>query len=127
MKMELPSSRKKDENCSCHFVDYDPSLLMAETEKLRKLFTKRATLEILIPLCCATIPIRYKEFKQTLKGFSSKTLAMRLRELEKTGIVERRKYNEIPPRVEYGITPKGQELIESIIYLLQWMRKWSDS
>ncbi|CAN5716258.1 hypothetical protein BH23THE1_BH23THE1_17920 [soil metagenome] len=33
--------------------------------------------------------------------------------------------NEIPPRVEYRLTPKGQELVESIISLLQWMRKWS--
>jgi DNA-binding HxlR family transcriptional regulator len=60
-----------------------------------------------------------------LKGISSKTLAHRLQELEKGGILERRSYNEIPPRVEYRLTAKGQELVESIINLLQWMRKWS--
>ncbi|MGA9845470.1 MAG: winged helix-turn-helix transcriptional regulator [Nitrososphaeraceae archaeon] len=32
-------------------------------------------------------------------------------------------YNEIPPRVEYRVTTKGQELIESVIYLLNWMKK----
>ncbi len=33
--------------------------------------------------------------------------------------------NEIPPRVEYRLTDKGQDLVESIIGLLHWMRKWS--
>jgi DNA-binding HxlR family transcriptional regulator len=110
---------------NCFFEGYDASSLMTETSKLRSLVTKRGTLEILIPLCCSTEPVRYKKFRETLKGISSKTLAYRLRELEKGGILERHSYNEIPPRVEYHLTPKGQELVESVIDLLQWMRKWS--
>jgi DNA-binding HxlR family transcriptional regulator len=98
---------------------------MSETARLRSLITKRGTLEILIPLCCTTEPVRYKKFRDALKGVSSKTLAQRLKELERGGILERQSYNEIPPRVEYKLTPKGQELVESIIDLLSWMRKWS--
>jgi len=60
-----------------------------------------------------------------MKGFSSKTLAIRLKELEKSEILERHSYKEIPPRVEYKLTNKGQELVEDIIYLLHWMKKWS--
>src|SRR5918996_2035590 len=119
-KRELPLYKG-----SCNFEGYNPSSLMAETAKLRNLITRRGTLEILIPLCCSTEPVRYKKFRETMKGISSKTLAYRLRELEKGGILERHSYNEIPPRVEYHLTPKGQELVESIINLLQWMRKWS--
>ena len=111
----------------CGFEGYDSSVLMSETAKLRKLITKRGTLEILIPLCCTTKPVRYMKFRNTLKGFSSKTLAIRLKELEKSGVLERQTYNEMPPRVEYRLTTKGQELVESIISLLQWMRKWSSS
>jgi DNA-binding HxlR family transcriptional regulator len=111
---------------SCSFEGYDPSSLMVETAKLRNLITKRGTLEILIPLCCSTTPVRYKKFRDTLRGISSKTLAYRLQELEKSGILERHSYNEIPPRVEYRLTRKGQELVESVIDLLQWMRKWSN-
>ena len=114
----------KEEDCG-FFEGYDLSSLMYETAKLRNLITKRGTLEILIPLCCSTRPVRYKKFRETLKGFSSKTLAYRLRELEKGGILERRSYNEIPPPVEYRLTTKVQELVESIINLLQWMRKYS--
>jgi DNA-binding HxlR family transcriptional regulator len=111
----------------CDFTGYDPDALMKETSKLRKLITKKGTLEILIPLCCTANPVRYIKFRHTLKGFSSKTLAARLKELQKSGILERQSYNETPPRVEYKLTKKGQELVESIVNLLQWMRKWNSS
>ncbi|MDF0682016.1 MAG: helix-turn-helix domain-containing protein [Candidatus Nitrosocosmicus sp.] len=114
-----------DDNSSCNFYGYDVESLMKETSELRKIITKRGTLEILIPLCCSTDPVRYLTFRKSMKGFSSKTLTIRLRELEKSGILNRQSFNEIPPRVEYRLTPKGQELVESIINLLQWMRKWS--
>jgi DNA-binding HxlR family transcriptional regulator len=112
-------------NESCSFEGYDAEVLMNETEKLRELITKRGTLEILIPLCCTTDPVRYLKFRKSMKGFSSKTLAVRLKQLERNGILERKAYNEIPPRVEYRLTDKGQELVESVVDLLQWMRKWS--
>ena len=114
----------KDNN-SCNFYGYDVENLMKETSELRNGITKRGTLEILIPLCCSTDPVRYLTFRKSMKGFSSKTLTIRLKELEKNGILNRQSFNEIPPRVEYRLTAKGQELTESIINLLQWMRKWS--
>jgi DNA-binding HxlR family transcriptional regulator len=91
---------------------------MKGTAKLRKIITKRGTLEILIQLCCTSAPIRYLKFKNTLKGFSSKTLAKRLKELDKNGILARQAYNEIPPKVEYRLANKGQELVESVSHLL---------
>ncbi len=114
-----------NDNNSCDFKGYDVDVLMKETSSLRKLVTKRGTLEILLPLCCTTDSVRYLKFKKTMKGFSSKTLATRLKELERSGILNRQAYNEIPPRVEYRLTAKGQELTESIVGLLQWMIKWS--
>ena len=110
---------------NCSFEGYDSEKLMLQTAKLRDLITKRGTCEMLIPLCCTTNPVRYKQFRNLMKGISSKTLARRLKELEKDGILERHSYNEIPPRVEYKLTKKGQELVESILNLLQWMIKWS--
>ncbi len=133
---KLPPTRGKDskklpildnsEINSCNFYGYSIESLMKETSELRNIITKRGTLEILMPLCCSTDPVRYLTFKNSMKGFSSKTLTTRLRELEKSGILSRQYFNEIPPRVEYRLTPKGQELVESIINLLQWMRKWSN-
>ncbi len=110
---------------NCSFEGYDSEKLMLQTAKLRDLITKRGTFEMLIPLCCTTKPVRYKQFRELMRGISSKTLARRLKELEKDGILERQSYIEIPPRVEYKLTKKGQELVESILNLLQWMIKWS--
>jgi DNA-binding HxlR family transcriptional regulator len=109
----------------CEFEGYDVSKLLKETSTIRELITKRATLEILFPLCCTTEPVRHKQFKKTLTGISSKTLSTRLSELVSEGILEKETFVEIPPRVEYRLTQKGQELIESITDLLNWMRKWS--
>ena len=53
---------------SCDFNGYDPDMLMKETSKLRKLITEKGTLEILIPLCCTTDPVRYIKFRNTLNG-----------------------------------------------------------
>jgi DNA-binding HxlR family transcriptional regulator len=121
----LPVIQEEVIKGTCNFQGYDVESLMKETSQLRKLITKRGTLEILMPLCCTTNPVRYLKFRNTMKGFSSKTLAIRLKELERNGILSRKAYNEIPPRVEYRLTTKGQELAESIISLLLWMKKWS--
>ena len=48
---------------------------------------------MLIRLCCTTNPVRYKQFRELMKGISSKTLARRLKELERDGILERHVYN----------------------------------
>jgi DNA-binding HxlR family transcriptional regulator len=53
----------------------------------------------------------------------SKTHAIRLRELEKEGILERQVHNETTPRVECRLTTKAQGLVESIMQLLQWDEK----
>jgi DNA-binding HxlR family transcriptional regulator len=123
----IQSYDKAEKEERCTFEGFDIDTLMKETAQLRKLITKRGTLEILIPLCCSTNPVRYLKFRNSMKGFSSKTLAIRLKELEKSTILSRKSYNEIPPRVEYRLTDKGQELTESIISLLLWMKKWSSN
>ncbi|MEM9004601.1 MAG: helix-turn-helix domain-containing protein [Cyanobacteria bacterium P01_F01_bin.86] len=53
---------------------------------------------------------RTHEFLAALPGISTKTLTARLRELERYGIVTRKVYAEVPPRVEYSLTKKGLEL-----------------
>ena len=67
---------------SCNFEGYDSQKLIIQTAKLRNLITKRGTFEMLIPLCCTTNPVRYKQFRELMKGISSKTLARRLKVLE---------------------------------------------
>lgn len=64
--------------------------------------------------------IRYSNIMNELKGISPKTLADTLKQLHRTGIVNRESFNEIPPRVEYSLTKDGKKLRDSIIPLIEW-------
>lgn len=67
---------------------------------------------------------RTHEFIDALPGISTKTLTARLRELERYGIVERRVYPEVPPRVEYSLTDKGREIQPVLAALKQLGERW---
>ena len=61
---------------------------------------------------------RYSEINRNIGGMTEKMLSQQLRELEEDGIVTRKIFPEVPPRVEYSLTPIGQEL-SSIFYTLE--------
>src|SRR5689334_12416701 len=63
---------------------------------------------------------RFGKMNMMLKDISKQMLTTQLRELENDGIVERKIYPEIPPRVEYFITPKGQTLLPIIDLMRDW-------
>ena len=58
------------------------------------------------------------------QGISPRTLSLRLRALEEHGIVERRTYPEVPPRVEYALTEKGRALVPLIEDMRAYGRRW---
>ncbi|MEH7355626.1 helix-turn-helix domain-containing protein [Neobacillus drentensis] len=62
--------------------------------------------------------MRFSELLKSMDGISPKTLSLRLKELEDHGILERKVFPEVPPRVEYTITEKGKRL-ESIFIELK--------
>jgi DNA-binding HxlR family transcriptional regulator len=59
-----------------------------------------------------------------LPGISSKTLTLRLRELEQHGLIKRTVYPEIPPHVEYSLTDKGRELKPVLLSLKELGERW---
>jgi DNA-binding HxlR family transcriptional regulator len=67
---------------------------------------------------------RFRELEQSCAGISSRTLAERLRALEKQGIVRRHSYPESPPRVEYELTDKGRDLLPVIEAMTAYGRSW---
>ncbi len=67
---------------------------------------------------------RFCELERSLAGISPRTLSLRLRALEENGIVERHTYPEVPPRVEYALTEKGQALLPLIDDMRSYGRKW---
>ncbi len=67
---------------------------------------------------------RFCELERSLEGISPRTLSLRLRALEDQGIVERRTYPEVPPRVEYALTEKGRALVPLIEDMRSYGRRW---
>ena len=67
---------------------------------------------------------RFCELERSLHGISPRTLSLRLRALEENGIVERRTYPEVPPRVEYALTDKGSALVPLIEDMRAYGRRW---
>jgi DNA-binding HxlR family transcriptional regulator len=63
---------------------------------------------------------------RTLPGLTTKVLYERVHKLERYGLVERRAYPEIPPRVEYELTERGQRLIQLIRQMRAFAQEWVD-
>src|SRR6187455_650549 len=66
-------------------------------------------------------PTRSGELARRTGGISQKMLTQTLRELERHGIVHRRDYQEVPPRVEYSLTPLGRSLATLIVDIENWV------
>ena len=67
---------------------------------------------------------RFCELERSLEGISPRTLSLRLRALEEEGVVERRTFPEVPPRVEYALTEKGRALVPIIESMRAYGRDW---
>ncbi|MGD1876365.1 MAG: winged helix-turn-helix transcriptional regulator [Kiloniellaceae bacterium] len=64
--------------------------------------------------------LRFSELERAIPGVSQKMLIQQLRELERDGIVSRKIYPQVPPKVEYGLTDWGQALCPALDALLEW-------
>jgi DNA-binding HxlR family transcriptional regulator len=77
---------------------------------------------ILINAIYHTSPARFGELKRSVKGITQSMLTQQLRELEDDGVISRKIYAEIPPRVEYTLTEFGLTLSP----IMQSMAKWGE-
>lgn len=65
-------------------------------------------------------PKRYGELKRLIPGVSDKVLIQSLKDLEADRVLTRTDYKEVPPRVDYTLTPLGRSLADAIIPLCTW-------
>ena len=70
--------------------------------------------------------LRYNELQKTIKGVTPKMLISQLRELENDGIIERKVYPVVPPKVEYSLTAKGESLIPILLEMRKWGEKYGE-
>ena len=65
-------------------------------------------------------PRRYGELKRLVNGVSDKVLIQQLKDLEAHHVIARTDYKEVPPRVDYALTPLGRSLADAIVPLCTW-------
>lgn len=65
-------------------------------------------------------PVRFNELQRYLRTVSDKTLSQNLKELELDGLIHREVYPQIPPKVEYSLTERGQSLMKVLDQLCVW-------
>lgn len=97
------------EDGACHCVLSDVMALLG----------RKYAMEV-VCVVSAHEPVRFGEIEAHLPGASTSTLSARLDELERGGFLRRRRYDEIPPRVEYRLGPDGEELAERAAPLVEW-------
>ena len=69
-------------------------------------------------------PVRFNELKKLMPGISSTVLAARLLEMEREGLISKKIYPEIPPKVEYRLTARSRELGVILKDLEAWTQRW---
>lgn len=79
---------------------------------------------ILWHLCRKTL--RFSQLRRRLQGVTQKMLTQQLRELERDGLVNRKVFAEVPPRVEYSLTDLGRTLEPTLRQLCEWGRVYND-
>ncbi len=76
-----------------------------------------------IPIICILSgpePQRYSSIKRRLGGITNMMLAQSLKDLESSGMVSRKQFNEIPPHVEYSLTDRGRRTLPFLSAAAQW-------
>lgn len=94
----------------------------ASVDKIIPLLHGKWELQIMLEIVRADV-LRFGECKKLLPGITNSVLTAALRNLEAWGLISRTQYNEIPPRVEYSPTRKGQSLLPICYEIIKWGSK----
>jgi DNA-binding HxlR family transcriptional regulator len=104
--------------------DFCSSMTDEQDARARELIERAAAkwpLRILHVLSDAGAPLRFSRLMERVEGISQKVLTQTLRTLERDGLIIRTLYPEVPPRVEYELTPLGRDLLMQVAALWRWI------
>lgn len=104
----METSCIKDANLEATGFHYTMSLIQGKY----KMFILYALMDFQV--------VRFNELKKYIRTISFKTLSSSLKELEADGLVRRKEYPQIPPKVEYSLTDKGKSLIPILDSMCEW-------
>ena len=100
------------------FAGYSPFAAACPTRRVLGIIGDKWTSLVIILLAQETK--RFGQLRREIEGITQKMLTQTLRKLEHNGLVSRRVYPEVPPRVEYRLTPLGRTLTEPMAVLHAW-------
>ena len=109
---EVPAREKVDAPAHC------------PAGRAMELVAHKWTIHILFALHEARGPARFRQLQRTVAPITQKELTKRLRDLERSGLVHRRVYAEVPPRVEYRLTELGLTLMPALTGLHVWAERY---
>jgi len=92
------------------------------THELLEEVTAKWPLAVMRVLAQARGPLRFSRVLERVDGISQKVLTQALRTLERHGLITRTLYPQVPPRVEYELTPLGTDLLLQVLSLWGWIR-----
>ena len=99
--------------------DVTPDMAAVGVEAALRILEGRWKMVIIFHLFDKAV-LRFSELERAIPAVSQKMLIQQLRELERDGIVGRRVYPQVPPKVEYRLTEWGQALCPALDSLLEW-------
>src|SRR3977135_2052693 len=99
--------------------EHTPATAASGVEQAFKFLEGRWKLVILFHLFGGRM-LRFSDLERAIPAISQKMLIQQLRQMEKDGIVQRLVHHQVPPKVEYGLTPWGQALCPALDTLLRW-------
>ena len=103
------------------FADYIEKANFQDTGFSYTLSLIRGKYKMVILYCLMEFQVvRYNELKRYIRTISHKTLSAALKELERDGLIRRKEYPQIPPKVEYSLSEKGGSLMEILDQLCVW-------
>ncbi len=88
-----------------------------------ELVAHKWTIHILFALHAAVAPSRFRHLQRVVAPITQKELTKQLRNLERSGLVHRKVFAEVPPRVEYRLTELGSTLMPALIGLHEWAER----
>lgn len=97
--------------------------VVCPAERAIELVAHKWTIRVLFALHEAGGPTRFRELQRRVAPITQKELTKRLRDLERSGLVARRVYAEVPPRVEYRLTTLGSTLLPALTGLHEWAER----
>ncbi|EGL18402.1 MULTISPECIES: helix-turn-helix domain-containing protein [unclassified Paenibacillus] len=75
---------------------------------------------VILYLLAENQPVRFNDLKRQIGAITYKTLSSQLKELEADGLVKRKEYPQVPPKVEYSLTNKAESLLPILEDLCEW-------